>query len=336
MMLVLVDLLDFFMLVSFSFAISICAILYLGRNSKRALVIGIYFLIQFLLELVIRTSEVDNPMTRWWNHTFTTTVEVKGLFYTVILVSMMLVVLYMLEIPASAKYFIAPCAISVFLFTIPAIQNKNMIFYGMYLAPCEAYYFGLSLYALRKLKALPESKLFQAFRRVLLVIACFAIIIFAEDFITSWSYGFFTEFQGFTDPTLGIAYIKERSFSESILQLILAAFVIYVGGRALVGALRAELQTLAGGPASTPSPAQPDVEYDALDGFATQIGLSPREREVLPLLLENQSMQQISEQLYISLGTVKYHTHNVYQKAGVGDRTQLIDKFSCFSSGHPR
>lgn len=334
MMLVLVDLLDFFMLVSFSFAISICAILYLGRNSKRALMIGIYFLIQFLLELVIRTSEVDNPMTRWWNRTFTTTVEIKGLFYTVILVSMMLVVLYMLELPVSAKYFIAPCAISVFLFTIPAIQNKNMIFYGMYLAPCEAYYFGLSLYALRKLKSLPESKLFQEFRRVLLIIAGFAVIIFAEDFITSWSYGFFTEFQGFTDPTLGVAYIKERSFSESILQLILAAFVIYVGGRALVSALRAELQTLAGAPVSAPAPQ--DVEVDALDGFATQIGLSPREREVLPLLLQNHSMQQISEQLYISLGTVKYHTHNVYQKAGVGDRTQLIDKFSCFTSGHAR
>lgn len=332
MMLVLVDLLDFFMLVSFSFAISICAILYLGRNSKRALMIGIYFLIQFLLELVIRTSEVDNPMTRWWNRTFTTTVEIKGLFYTVILVSMMLVVLYMLELPINAKYFIAPCAISVFLFTIPAIQNKNMIFYGMYLAPCEAYYFGLSLYALRKLKSLPESKLFQEFRRVLLIIAGFAVIIFAEDFITSWSYGFFTQFQGFTDPTLGIAYIKERSFSESILQLILAGFVIYVGGRALVSALRAELQTLAGAPA----PAQQEVECHDLDGFASQIGLSPREREVLPLLLENQSMQQISEQLYISLGTVKYHTHNVYQKAGVGDRTQLIDKFSCFSSSHPR
>lgn len=332
MMLVLVDLLDFFMLVSFSFAISICAILYLGRNSKRALMIGIYFLIQFLLELVIRTSEVDNPMTRWWNRTFTTTVEIKGLFYTVILVSMTLVVIYMLELPINAKHFIAPCAISVFLFTIPAIQNQNMLFYGMYLAPCEAYYFGLSLYALRKLKPLPESKLFQEFRRVLLIIACFAVIIFAEDFITSWNYGFFTEFQGFTDPTLGIAYIKECSFSESILQLILAGFVIYVGGRALVSALRAELQTLAG----APSPSQQEVECDDLDGFATQIGLSPREREVLPLLLENRSMQQISEQLYISLGTVKYHTHNVYQKAGVGDRTQLIDKFSCFSSEHTR
>lgn len=319
-----VDLLDFFMLLAFSSAITVCIILCLGRNSKRALMIGIYFFIQMLLELVIRTSEVNNPITQWWNRFFTSTVEIKGLFYTVILVSMMLVVLYMLELPVRARYFVAPGLIGTFLLTIPAIQHKNMIFYGMYLAPCEAFYLGLSLYALWKMRSMPDSKLFQVFRKVLILIAAFSVIIFAEDFITSWRYGFFTEFQGFTDPSLGITYIKERSFSESILQLILAGATIYVGGRALVEALRSDLQTLAGAPEQISE----KMQDSDVDRFAQQIGLSPREREVLPLLLENQSMQQISENLFISLGTVKYHTHNVYQKAGVSDRTQLIMKFA--------
>ena len=43
-------------------------------------------------------------------------------------------------------------------------------------------------------------------------------------------------------------------------------------------------------------------------------------------LLEEKSAQEISELLFISVGTVKSHTHNIYQKAGVGNRMQLLQK----------
>ncbi|GAK51113.1 transcriptional regulator, LuxR family [Candidatus Moduliflexus flocculans] len=55
-----------------------------------------------------------------------------------------------------------------------------------------------------------------------------------------------------------------------------------------------------------------------------QYRISPREQELVPLLLQGNSNQQISEQLFISLSTVKTHLRNIYSKFGVKNRYELI------------
>jgi LuxR family maltose regulon positive regulatory protein len=54
--------------------------------------------------------------------------------------------------------------------------------------------------------------------------------------------------------------------------------------------------------------------------------LSEREIEVLQLIAEGLTNQEISSQLYLSLNTVKAHTHNIYGKLGVTSRTQAAAK----------
>ncbi len=50
--------------------------------------------------------------------------------------------------------------------------------------------------------------------------------------------------------------------------------------------------------------------------------LTDRELETLNLLALGMSNQQISERLYLSVGTVKTHVHRIITKLGVSDRTQ--------------
>lgn len=50
--------------------------------------------------------------------------------------------------------------------------------------------------------------------------------------------------------------------------------------------------------------------------------LSPRELEVLALIVEGLSNQQISDRLFISLPTTKTHVRNILNKLAVDDRTQ--------------
>jgi LuxR family transcriptional regulator, maltose regulon positive regulatory protein len=52
--------------------------------------------------------------------------------------------------------------------------------------------------------------------------------------------------------------------------------------------------------------------------------LSERECEVLHLLAEGLSNQQIAGRLYLSIRTVKFHTGNIYSKLGVTRRTEAI------------
>jgi LuxR family maltose regulon positive regulatory protein len=65
----------------------------------------------------------------------------------------------------------------------------------------------------------------------------------------------------------------------------------------------------------SPSPAQPLVEP-----------LTGREIEVLHLLAAGLSNRVVAERLYLSEGTVKTHTHNLYAKLGVQSRTQAIER----------
>lgn len=57
-----------------------------------------------------------------------------------------------------------------------------------------------------------------------------------------------------------------------------------------------------------------------------KLGISPREYEVLQLMSEGLSNQEIGEKLFISLPTVKTHTTNLYMKLDVKRRTQAVQR----------
>ena len=52
--------------------------------------------------------------------------------------------------------------------------------------------------------------------------------------------------------------------------------------------------------------------------------LSERETEVLECLAKGFTNKQIANELFITIGTVKTHLYNIYQKMGVKNRSQAI------------
>lgn len=62
-----------------------------------------------------------------------------------------------------------------------------------------------------------------------------------------------------------------------------------------------------------------------LRDFAEKFGISKREKEIIQLICQGKSNQDISDSLYISLQTVKDHIYRIYLKTGVKNRVQLTN-----------
>jgi DNA-binding NarL/FixJ family response regulator len=64
--------------------------------------------------------------------------------------------------------------------------------------------------------------------------------------------------------------------------------------------------------------------------------LSPRDLDVLRLIARGRTNQQISQELLVSVSTVKKHVHQIITKLGVSDRTQAAISAIQFDLGHPK
>ena len=61
------------------------------------------------------------------------------------------------------------------------------------------------------------------------------------------------------------------------------------------------------------------------DEVVKEYGISPREREIITMLVQGYNNKVIGEKLFISSITVKNHIYHIYQKTGVTNKIQLIN-----------
>lgn len=72
----------------------------------------------------------------------------------------------------------------------------------------------------------------------------------------------------------------------------------------------------------SPSADSPGPNQQVID----QLGISPRELDVLVHLARGLSNEEIAERLFVSTNTVKTHLGNLYAKLDVKRRTQAVEK----------
>ena len=111
----------------------------------------------------------------------------------------------------------------------------------------------------------------------------------------------------------------------SVYLLLIAAIVLF-RNREGGGAVQAPARS---GGESAPSievaPTPEEVLATRCASLAEQYGLTPRERDIFPLLAQGHTMPAISERLFVSENTVKSHAKRIYQKLGIHARAELID-----------
>ncbi len=94
-------------------------------------------------------------------------------------------------------------------------------------------------------------------------------------------------------------------------------------GEQLIKGIR---EVLSGGAAMSPGIAKKVMEMLIHGGPKKESSLTPRETEVLRLLVEGLTMDMISAKLEISSGTVDSHIKNIYRKLQVHNRAEVVSK----------
>jgi DNA-binding CsgD family transcriptional regulator len=70
----------------------------------------------------------------------------------------------------------------------------------------------------------------------------------------------------------------------------------------------------------------PPVNFVCNEQAMNELGISKRELEVLQLIAEGLSNQEIAGRLFVSLHTIKTHSSKLFEKMEVKRRTQAIEK----------
>ncbi|MCB0813783.1 MAG: winged helix-turn-helix transcriptional regulator, partial [Flavobacteriales bacterium] len=68
------------------------------------------------------------------------------------------------------------------------------------------------------------------------------------------------------------------------------------------------------------------IPHERNEEALARTGLSARELEVLELIAQGHSNQEIADRLFISLPTVKSHSSNLFGKLEVRRRTEAVHK----------
>jgi DNA-binding NarL/FixJ family response regulator len=134
-----------------------------------------------------------------------------------------------------------------------------------------------------------------------------------------------------THPQVKFLALSVSDAAEDVIGLIRAGARGYVTKTISPDELAAAIRRVAEGDAVF----SPRLAGFVLDAFASTEApaidpeldsLTQREREVLRLIAEGLSNQQLAARLYLSPHTIKVHTRNIYGKLGVTSRTQAVAK----------
>jgi two-component system, NarL family, response regulator LiaR len=120
---------------------------------------------------------------------------------------------------------------------------------------------------------------------------------------------------------IALTSFKEKEYVEGALKAGANGYLLKdVSAEELVNAVR---RATAGQPSLSPEAAQvlmknvsePALPYQEMTG---------REKEILALMVEGMSNNEIAERLIVSQSTVKFHVSNILSKLGVTGRTEAV------------
>lgn len=296
--------------------LAIACAYYLYKRKKKPVfgVLGVMFAVYLVDNTIIFCTECIPQFSVQYDAMFIFTPSFKTIYYMILMGCIMYTVYMIMHPPAVVPFYVAMGVYAVLLICLPMIQDKKWMVFFYYL-PTQIYWVAISgwgLLALHKKSDWYCQPFYKTWHRIMIFSVTVATAILLEDTLVIFQKDIYT---------LGGLKINNRNWSENILFLGLACFF-----------LKYTMVVLADTDLSLLGAVEPESlsHRDPTDAFGILHGLTERECQILALLLDGKSQQEIGDALTIALGTVKTHVHNIYQKMDVTKRSQLMANFQRF------
>lgn len=344
---ILIFIYNIFLIVLYTVVLTFSVINYRHKKKPLFLAAALLFLFYIFDNIIIYMTEFLDGFSAHYNLQFMTAPAFKTLVF--LTTSFCLVSIQSLALPGRKRKgdTAALILLGLSLLFIPMAGNGAFKVWLYYLPP-QLFTLYLSVSGLLYLKKHPETldQEMSSYKSLLWITAVFSLLILIEDTIVIFSFDIYSDI---------LVKINNRSISEDIMSIIYSVYA--------VGYLTKQLQTPSLAECTSmkdPSPGDnfcneghsptlpPDLaeplpktsnqwpeDNTAFLHFVNHYQLTSREQEILRILLKDKNNQEISEALFISIGTVKTHVHNIFQKVNVTKRSQLLRTYYEYQKDRP-
>lgn len=318
------------LLIAYGIPVFLSFFLYSRTRRQVYIAISLLYLTFILDNLVIYLTEFIDWFAVLYDRLFMTVPSYKTIIYLAMFLCMCKVAEGILEQKAALYVYVALGVMTAYQMFIPIMENSAFKAWLYYLAP-ELFYMFLSVCLVRICRSIPkerQSPRKEGFRKLCVCTGIFAVIILIEDSFVIFHVDRYNEL---------LVQIFNRSISEDVLRMIYLGYTL----RFLLSGVQVK-DSMTESAADTQTPGSGEVretaapEETAQDGsdrfhmFCREYQLTLREQDIFSLILSDKNNAEISDALMISPGTTKTHIHNIYSKAGVTKRRELIRQYAAF------
>ena len=316
-----------FLIILYSVVLTLSGFYYLKTKNNCYFAISILFSLYLFDNVVIYMTEFIKTFSISYNKLFIAVPTYKTLIIISILAVYIALNTMFFNLKNSKIWYFALGLLTIFLFIIPVMQRtafKSWLFF----VPGDLFFVLFNSYLLivsKNNKVIERKGIFIHVNKLLTYTLFMSCLVFVEDSFVIFNIDVYSD---------TILNITNRNFSEDILRisqsLILIPYLLnlfFAESRQKVAADTA-VSDNDNDSALKDKTDENEHDYYIFHLFCSTYLFTVREQEVFKHLLEDKNNKLISESLYISIGTVKTHVHNIFIKTDVSNRRELLQLYN--------
>ena len=296
------------LIILYSITMAFAINFYLKEKNKIFLLISLYLAFFIFDNIIIYMTEFINTFAQSYDQAFMSAPAVKTIIFMGNAFFSVAIIAELRNEKLKPFHYALLIALAVWMISIPLLPNSAFKVWLYYLGN-QVFLFYLGFYCWfgvkKELPALNKGYL----KKLSIISFLFSILIVIEDSFVIFNVD---QYSSLTTK------IYNRSISEDIFSIVVCLLMIHFF---LKDRQVQEEET-------------PEEQEEAImiKRFCHAHQFTQRESEVFELLLFHCTNQEIADRLFLSLGTVKTHVHNIFIKLDIKKRTQIFPLFEEYQS----